>query len=185
MDITNLQSWQLWILAALGLLLVFFGYRVKKIAFFILWFVLGWSIIMYLMPTINNAFPDIAAQDLWQWLLPLAGGLLLALMGFSIEKLCVGGACFGLVMIVAVEYFGSEMQTLAIAAVIGVLAAGAAVMLMKPATIIATALAGAYVVALAALQIFPQITLDAWYWPLILGVGAVGSLVQFATTKGK
>ena len=166
-----------------GLAVLLFGYRLKKIAFFIVWFMLGYLGMSYLMPQINNLVPEIAVSELYQNLLPIAGGLLLALMGFSIEKLCVGGICFVLVMLLAVQYFGTDMQTLAIAAVVGVIVAGAAVMLMKPATIIATSAVGAYAITLALMKLVPDISFETYYWPMILGITAIGGVFQFLTTK--
>lgn len=171
------------IMAAIGLALIFFGYRIKKIAFFLIWFILGYNLMGLLMPVINNAVPEIAANNLYQILLPIAGGLLLALMGFSIEKLCVGGICFALTMLITVQYFGTEMQTLAIGGVVAVLVAGAAVMLMKPATIIATAVAGAYALTIATLALFPDISKETYYFIILGGAAAIGSVFQFLTTK--
>lgn len=169
-------------MAGLGLAVLLFGYRIKKIAFFIIWFILGYNLMEFLMPTINSAIPQIVENQLYQILLPIGGGLLLALLGFSIEKLCVGGICFGLVMIITVQYFGTEMQTLAIGGVVGIIAAGAAVMLMKPAIIIATSLAGAYALTLAVLAL-TELSAGLYYWPMIIGVTVIGSIFQFATTK--
>lgn len=135
------------------------------------------------MPTLENLVPQIIGNDLYQILLPIGGGLLLALLGFSIEKLCVGGICFALVMVITVRYFGTEMQTLAIGGVVGIIAAGAAVMLMKPAIIVATAVAGAYVVTLAILELFPDISREIYYFPILGGLSAIGSVFQFLTTK--
>ena len=171
------------IMAAVGLALMFFGYRIKKVAFFLIWFILGYNLMTFLMPTINNLVPDVAGNNLYQILLPIAGGLLLALMGFSIEKLCVGGICFALIMVITVRYFGTEMQTLAIGGVVGVLAAGAAVMLMKPATIVATAVAGSYAITLAILALFPDINEEIKYFPILGGLSVLGSVFQFLTTK--
>ena len=167
----------------IGLAVLLFGYRLKKIAFFIIWFLLGFIGTTYLMPEITKLSPEVVSGDLYQTLIPIAGGLLLALLGFSIEKLCVGGICFVLVMLVSAQYFGAEMQTLAISAVVGILVAGAAVMLMKPATIIATAAVGAYAITLAILKLAPDISFDTYYWPLIIGMTAIGSIFQFLTTK--
>ena len=75
-------------MTAAGLALMFFGYRIKKVAFFIIWFILEYNLMVFLMPTLNNMVPDMATNNLYQILLPIAGGLLLALLGFSIEKLC-------------------------------------------------------------------------------------------------
>ena len=174
---------ELIMLMGAGLAVLLFGYRIKKIAFFVIWFLLGFCGVTYLMPTIEQMWPEVVSTQLYQALIPVAGGLLLALLGFSIEKLCVGGICFALVMLVAVQYFGTDMQTLAISAVVGVLAAGAAVVLMKPATIVATAAAGAYAITLALLMLIPDVDQGAYYWPLLLGTAAIGSVFQFLTTK--
>lgn len=166
-----------------GLAVALFGYRLKKIAFFIIWFLLGWYGTQFLMPTLQEMWPEIMATELYRTLIPVAGGLLLALLGFSIEKLCVGGICFALTILVAVQAFGTEMSTVAIAAVVGVLIAGAAVMLMKPATIIATAGAGGYAMTIALLGLVAELTPEIYYWPLLAGTTVVGSIFQFLTTK--
>lgn len=185
LDFSQLNSAEVIAMAVAGLLLLFAGYRIKKIAFFIIWFLIGVNLMNIILPELNKAFPDIAGNDLWQNLLPIAGGLLLALLGFSIEKICVGGICFALVMITATQYFGTEMQTLLIAAVIGVVAAGLAVALMKPAIIVATALAGAYTLTVGILYFATSLDGAALYFPILIGLTAVGSGVQFATTKGE
>ena len=171
------------IMAAVGLALIFFGYRIKKIAFFLIWFILGYNLVGFLMPTINQIAPEVVKTELYQTLLPIAGGLLLALLGFSIEKLCVGGICFALVMVITVRYFGAEMQTLAIGGIVGVVAAGAAVMMMKPATIIATAVAGAYALTLSILVLFPDVNKEIYYFTILGGLSLIGSIFQFVTTK--
>ena len=181
--IGHFQMPELFIMLGVGLAVLLFGYRLKKIAFFIIWFLLGFIGVTYLMPEIIKLSPEIASNDLYQTLIPIGGGLLLALLGFSIEKLCVGGICFVLLMLVSTQYFGAEMQTLAMSAVVGVVAAGAAVMLMKPATIIATAAAGAYAITLALLALIPNLNFGEFYWPLIIGIAAAGSIFQFLTTK--
>ncbi len=178
-----METYELIFLAAIGLALLFFGYRVKKIAFFLIWFLLGFNLTTLLLPTINHLVPEIAGQALWQNLIPIAGGLLLALMGFSIEKLCVGGICFVLVMVLAMNYFGTDIATLAIAAIVGVIVAGAAVTLMKPATILASSIAGAYAITILLLALFPQINKELFYFPMIGGLALVGALFQFSTTK--
>ena len=183
LDFSNLGTPEMIIMAAVGLALIFFGYRIKKIAFFLIWFILGYNLVGFLMPTINQIAPEVVKTELYQTLLPIAGGLLLALLGFSIEKLCVGGICFALVMVITVRYFGAEMQTLAIGGIVGVVAAGAAVMMMKPATIIATAVAGAYALTLSILVLFPDVNKEIYYFPILGGLSLIGSIFQFVTTK--
>lgn len=181
--IVNMETYQLVILIILGLTVLLFGYRIKKIAFFIVWFILGFNLILMLMPTINHLVPQFVGDPLWQNLLPIAGGLLLALLGFSIEKLCLGGVCFALTMIITSRYFGTEIQVLAIGAIIGVILAGFAVTLMKPATIIATSVAGAYVLTLVIFALIPQFNMQLFYWPVLAGLTLIGSFFQFTTTK--
>ena len=148
------------VMLALGAVVLLFGYRIKKIAFFIIWFLLGFNLMGMLMPFINQNVEVVASSDLYQTLLPIGGGLLLALLGFSIEKLCVGGICFVLSMLVTVQYFGTDIQTMAIGGIIGVFVAGFAVMVMKPATIIATAVAGAYALTLAIMKLNTDIDFE-------------------------
>ena len=182
-DFSALNETEFMVMLIVGLVLLFVGYKVKKVAFFLIWFVIGYTLMSYLMPTINGAVPDIANNNLWQMLLPIAGGLLVALMGFSIEKVCVGGITFGLVMMVVAQYFGTEMQTLIIGAVVAVIAAGASVMLMKPAIIIASAVAGSYLVTACVLHWASGIDVQAFYFPILIGIAAVGGLVQFVTMR--
>ena len=170
LDFSSFGTPEMIIMAAAGLALIFFGYRIKKVAFFIIWFILGYNLAVFLMPTITRISPEVVASDLFQTLIPIAGGLLLALLGFSIEKLCVGG-------------IGTDMQTLAIGGIIGVIAAGAAVMLMKPATIIATSVAGAYALTIAILALIPGISRETYYFIILGGAAVIGSVFQFLTTK--
>lgn len=183
LDLTHYEQWQMWAVGGVGLLLLFLGYKIKKIAFFIMWFLLGYIATGYLMPIINSAVAEIANNNLWQSLLPIAGGLLLALMGFMVEKVCIGGVCFGLVIMMTAQYFGTELQPMLIGAVVGVVAGGLAVMMIKPATIIATSVAGGYALTLAILALMPDLDGELLFWPMILGSSAVGAIVQFMTTK--
>ena len=169
-------------MALAGVLLLFFGYRIKKIGFFIIWFLIGFNLMRMLMPAINSIAPEaIQTSDLWQNLIPIAGGLLLALLGFSIEKLCVAGAVFGIVLTITAQYFGTDILTLAIGAIVGVVLAAFAVTLMKPTIIIATALMGAYTLALTIFK-FTDLNFQIFYFPVLIGLAILGSTVQFTTT---
>ena len=181
--IGGMEIYESLIVAAIVLAVLLFGYRIKKVAFFIIWFLIGYNLMLLLMPLINGAVPQIATDHLWQILLPIAGGLLLALCGFSIEKLCVAGICFFLVMLITVQYFGTDILTLAIGAIIGVVAAAAATAMIKPAIIIATSIAGAWALTLALLNIFPVIDGAVFFLPFIAAFALLGAIFQFATTK--
>ncbi|MBR3168819.1 hypothetical protein IKF23_00035 [Candidatus Saccharibacteria bacterium] len=183
LDLSHYEQWQMWIVGGVGLALMLMGYKIKKIAFFIAWFLLGYILTGYLVPTINSVLPDIANNAFWQNLIPILGGLLLALMGFTIEKICLAGICFGLSMMIAVQYFGTEVQVLAIGGIVGVILGGLAVTMMKPATIIATAAVGAYALTLAILALLPEMNRGIWFWPMILGFALLGTIIQFVSFK--
>ena len=171
------------VMFGLGVAVLLFGYRLKKIAFFIIWFIIGFNLMGILTPFISSNVPIIAESELYQTLLPIAGGIILAFMGFSVEKMCVGGICFAVVLLVTIQYFGTDMQYIAIGAIVGVLLAGFGVMMMKPATIVATALVGAYALTLSIMKFNEGIDFGTMYWPILLGLTAVGSVFQFLTTK--
>lgn len=171
------------IMIFLGVLVLFFGYRIKKIAFFVVWFLLGFNLVKMLMPMINNAVPAIADSDIYQILIPVAGGAILGMLGFTIEKLCVAGIAFALTMMVTVQYFGTETTTLIIGAVTAIAVSGIAVMMIKPAIIVLTAIAGAYAIVTALPNIWHELNIGDLYWPILGGLAILGTVVQFMTTK--
>lgn len=182
--IRGMELYELLITAAIGLAVLLFGYRIKKVAFFIVWFLIGYNIMLFLMPAINGAVPQIAGSNLYQILLPIAGGLLLALLGFSIEKLCIAGICFFLVMIITIQYFDADIPTLVVGAIIGCVAAAAATTMIRPAIIIATALAGSYALTVSLIGMFPDvISKEVFYFPILAAFAILGAIFQFATTK--
>lgn len=183
LDLTHYETWQMWAVGGAGLALMLIGYKIKKIAFFVIWFLLGYIASGYLLPIINSALPEVAESNFWQGLIPILGGLLLGLMGFMIEKICLGGAVFGLTLLMTAQYFGTEIQTMVIGGIIGAVLGGVAVMMMKPATIIATSIAGGYALTLAILALAPELDAETWFWPMIVGFGALGSLIQFISCK--
>ena len=183
LNLSRYEAWQMWVVGGIGLALMLVGYKIKKAAFFVIWFLLGYIGTGYLMPIINNAWADVANSSFWQSLIPILGGLLLGLMGFMIEKICLGGAVFGLSLLMTAQYFGTEIQAMAIGGIVGAVLAGVAVMMMKPATIIATSVAGGYALTLAILALAPELNGETLFWPMVIGFGAFGSIVQFISCK--
>lgn len=181
--IQNFEIYELVIFIALSLAVLFFGYRIKRIAFFIIWFLLGINLMRFLMPIINENVAEVASSELYQNLLPIAGGLLLGLLGFSIEKLCVAGITFALTMLITVQYFGTDVPTLVVGAIIGLAAGGIAVMLIRPAIIVTSSLVGGYGLTLALFSIFPDMNFETFYWPLLFGISLIGAVFQFSSTK--
>lgn len=183
-DLSRLQMPEVVLMTIVGVLLLFLGYRIKKVAFFIIWFLIGFNLMGILMPVINNVAPEaIKSSELWQNLLPVAGGLLLAMLGFTIEKICLGGIIFGLSLMITSQYFGTDIQTLVIGAIIGVVLAGLAVMLMKPSIIVASSLMGGYVLTLAIFTWFTGLDRPMFYFPLLISISAIGIIAQFTTTR--
>ena len=72
---------------ALGLVVCFFGYKLKKLAFAIAWFLIGYTLCSHFAPDIIAWMPQLENPDLWMGVLPIAVGLLAALMGLTIERL--------------------------------------------------------------------------------------------------
>lgn len=183
--IQSLELYELLIFIAIGLAVLFFGYKIKKIAFFAIWFLLGFNLMLQLMPMVNNAVPQIADDPIYQNLLPIGGGIILGAMGFTIEKLCVAGITFALVMLATIQYFGTDWLVLGIGAVVGVIAGAFAVGMMKPAIIIATAAAGSYALTLTIFAFFSQqIDFAIFYWPILIVIAVIGALFQFSNNKG-
>ena len=183
MDFSQFTTVELVIMSVISIAVLLFGYRIKKVAFFVIWFIIGLSLTRGAMPWLENIAPEVMANQIWHNLMPIAGGLLVAMLGFSIEKLCVGGIAFALTMIITTQYFGTDYTTLIVGAVIGVILAGAAVMLMKPAIIVATAAAGAYAISLGVLNWIPNMNAEVAYFPMLIGITIFGSIFQFLTTK--
>lgn len=183
LNLSGYEDWQMWIVGGVGLALMLIGYKIKKAAFFVIWFLLGYIATGYLMPIINSSWADVANSSFWQGLIPLLGGLLLGLMGFMIEKIALGGICFGLTLMMTAQYFGTEIQTMVIGGVVGAVLAGVSVMMIKPATIVATSVGGAYALTLAVLKIGTGIDGEMAFWPMIIGFSALGTIVQFISCK--
>lgn len=178
-----MEIYELIIYVLIGLAVCFFGYRIKKIGFFIIWFFLGYNLTTLFLPTINTWIPQIAGVSFWQILLPICGGLLLGLLGFSIEKFCVGAIVFLLTILIAVQYFGLTTEVLIISAILGAILSAIAVALIKPAIIIMTALAGAYALTTAIISI-GSFDKAIFFFPILVIIAALGAIFQFTKNQG-
>ena len=121
----------------IGLFLLFFGYRVKKIAITVIWFVVGYWLV-------SQFASQIVQDQFWQFLLCCVGGLVLGIFGMTIEKFAVFltvGVTFGMSVM---QNFGpaTDWTLPAIAVAVGVVAGVIAVWLIKPMIIIATSVEG-------------------------------------------
>jgi hypothetical protein len=180
MDLSQLPL-ELIISLTIGLLLCFAGFRVKRIAFALICFILGyWAVKTYL--------PNIAPEPFWQWILQIAAGAVLALVSASAERLAVGVTCAIAVFQIVMQQCGPATDWVlpSVAAVIGVVAGCIAVAMMKPAVIIFTAIYGANLVAVAIVGLLPT-EVSTNFPPLswiLLGAFATGGIFyQFKSTK--
>ena len=182
LNMYNMATYEVVLALILGIFVCLFGYRLKKLVVFLAFFLIGYSIMTRLMPILNQNLPAIAESSFWQMLLPVCGGLLLSLLGFTIEKLCVGLlVCFATIAL-GVNQFGMTWEVVTIAAIIGVILGAIAVNMIKPATIIVTAITGALVVADAIFALNASISHD-YYTLILVGIAAVGAIFQFTNTK--
>ena len=169
----------------LALIVCFFGYKLKKVALFIIWFIIGYNLgKMIPASAVNN-------DPLWLTVLPLATGLLASMLSLSIERLCVAllAGTVGFFMTMNLVFGGSYIFmpnvviAIAVAVVLGCIAAAC----IKPMTIIITAIGGAYYAATNALIAIP--TLAAINLPMALILTCVlatlGIVFQFSSNKGK
>ena len=178
-----MENYELLITAGLGLAVLLFGYRIKKLAFFIVWFILGWHLVSLFLPNFIHLLPEAVNTALYKdLLLPLAGGVLMGMLGFTIEKLCISLICFFLVMAITVQYFGTDWMTLAIGAIVGAVAGATAVRLLKPAIIIATSGAGSYAITTTVIAL-ASLNQEIFYFPILIGIAVIGALFQFKSTK--
>jgi len=169
----------------LSLIVCFFGYKLKKIGLFIIWFVIGYHVgKMIPASAVNN-------DQLWLTVLPLATGLLASMLSLSIERLCVGLLAGTIAFFITMNIvFGGSyvfMPNVVIALAVAVIVACIAVAFIKPMSIIITAIAGAYCAATSILSIVPSFTAANPLMPTILTcvLATLGTVFQFGSNKGK
>ena len=161
----------------IGFFLLFFGYRVKKIAITIIWFVIGfWLVSLFVNKITDN--------QIWQLILECVGGLVLGMFGMTIEKFAVFitvGAAFGWSII---ENFGpvTDWTLPAIVVAVGVVAGVIGVWLIKPMIIFATSIQGATLIA-ASVLVLLNIDKPEWYSVLTIAVAAIGAIFQWNSCR--
>ena len=172
----NLAQYQSLIAIAIGLFLCFFGYRLKKVAFIVIWFIIGF----YLMSLIS---PKITDDQTWQLVMQFGAGILLGMLGFSIEKLCIFAVATFSVSTTLIEAFQlTEILPIALAIGAGVIVGCIAVVIIKPVSIITTALSGAKLIAKYSVL---QFSLDhhPYFLIILIAAMAVGAIFQFKNCR--
>lgn len=159
-----------------GIVMCFFGYRIKKVAFIVIWFIIGY----YLA---NLAVPHITSDPTWSKLIPVGVGLVTGMLGFSIEKFCIFAIAAFTVATTIIETFQlTELLMIGLAIGAGVVVGCIAVSFIKPLGIITTALSGAkliakYAVAGLSLSHYPYFIL------ILVGCAVIGMLFQFKNCR--
>lgn len=172
------------IMIVLSLIVCFFGYKLKKIALFIIWFIIGYQLgKMIPASAVNN-------DQLWMTVLPLATGLLASMLSLSIERLCVSllAGAVGFFATINLGFGGvyTFMPNVVVAIAVAVVLGCIAVAAIKPMSILVTAISGGYYAAtwIAQLSFVSSLNLPM---ALILTcvLATLGAVFQFSSNKGK
>jgi hypothetical protein len=172
----NLAAYEPAIAIIIGVFLCFFGYRVKKIAFTVVWFIIGF----YLMSLVA---PHITSDQTWQTLLPIIAGLAMSLLGFTIERFCIFAAATYAVSTTIIETFQmTEFLPIIFAIAAGVVVGCIAVSFIKPLGIITTSLSGAKLLAKYIISI-ANLSHEPYFYAILIGCFALGVLFQYRTCR--
>lgn len=164
---------------AIGIFLLLFGYRLKRIAITVLWFIIGYWLA-------KQFVGYIVSEQIWQIILCCISGLLLGMVGIAIERFAVFvtvGITFGMAFL---QNFGGstpDWATIAIAVAIGVVAGVIAVWLMKPMIIFATSFEGSSLVVqqgIILLNVAPTAELKLI---LLFAIAAFGIVFQWNSCR--
>lgn len=170
----------------ISIVLCFFGYRLKRIAFAIVWFVIGYNIAQFLLPYVTPFMQGI--DQLFINLLPFLVGILCAFIGVTIERACIFLMGIGIALLTyryLVTYGIVELSwlTFGIAFIIGVAIGTVSVNLIRPAIILLTSYVGGNQLAATAVSLIPAINNATVYMVLIIVFATLGAFYQFKSTK--
>ena len=168
----------------IGLVLMFAGYRLKRLAMSLIWFVIGYNLV-------GHFAPNIIEDPFWQMILQGAVGVLLSMIGLSIEKFAVAATTGVAVFWLAMQRTPIMNVGMIYAAIfVALVAAGFSVRLMKPALIVITAITGANIIASDLVNIIPaEVIIRTGFEAgvisavLFVALAFIGTLFQFKNTK--
>lgn len=176
LDFSSLAGYETLIAIAIGIFLCLFGYKLKRVAYVIIWFAIGY----YLMTLVA---PRFTSDHNWLTILPILSGIILGVFGFSLEKICIFAVATYAVSTTLIDAFQVDNPLfigLAIAG--GVLIGIAAVKFIKPFGIITTAFSGAKLIAKYSLMALP-LTHYPYFLIILLAAAVIGILYQFKSCK--
>lgn len=165
----------------LGLLVCFFGYKIKKLAFFIVGFIIGYNL------GLKVPAEWYAGNDIITMILPFLTGLFLSLVALTAEKICISLIVGIFVFFATINFQGGifSMQTIIIAAIAAAIAGCIAGFLVKPASIIATAIIGAYYVGINTVGLdILHLSYVPFFYIITCVLAVLGMVYQFKKNKG-
>ena len=180
-DLSFLSGYEAIIAIALGVFLCLYGYKLKRVAFVIIWFAIGYYLMALIAPRFTN-------DPNWLKILPILSGIVLGVFGFSLEKLCIFAVATYAVSTTLIDTFQVDNPLfIGLAVAGGVLVGIAAVKFIKPFGIITTAFSGAKLVAKYSILELTAINHPIPHYPsfviILLGAAVIGMLYQFKSCK--
>ena len=180
-DLSFLSGYEAIIAIALGVFLALYGYKLKRVAFVIIWFAIGYYLASLLAPNITS-------DPTWQKLIPICAGVVLGIFGFSLEKLCIFAVATYAVSTTLIDTFVlSEPLYIGLAIAAGVIAGIFAIKLIKPFGIITTAFSGAKLIAKYSIIELAAVNHPIPHYPsfiiILLAVAVIGMSYQFKSCK--
>ncbi len=175
-DLSFLTGYEALIAIAIGVFLALFGYKLKRVAYVIIWFVIGY----YLASLVVL---HITADPTWQKLIPICAGVVLGVFGFSLEKLCIFAVATFAVSTTIIDAFQlTDVLWIALAIAAGVIVGVIAVSFIKPLGIITTALSGGKLIAKYSVLQF-SLAHNPNFLIILAVSAAIGILFQFKNCK--
>lgn len=170
----------------ISIVLCFFGYRLKRIAFAIVWFVIGLDLGNFLLPHVTPYMQGI--DPFFINILPFLVGLLMSLIGISVERVCIFLIGIGLTLITYFNFVDSgalelSWLTFGIAIIVGCVIGTVAIGIMRPAIILLTSYAGGTQLASSIISLIPAISNPTTSLIITIIMVVVGAFYQFRSTK--
>jgi hypothetical protein len=172
----NLSQYETLIAIAIGVFLCLFGYRIKRAAFVIILFLLGYWLT-------GQALHAVAPDFEYSQLVSIGVGVVCSALGFRIEKLCIFAVAAYAVSTTIIETFQfTEILPIALAIGAGVIVGCIAVSFIKPFGIITTAVSGAKLIAKYGILQF-SLEHNPYFIVILCVAGAIGILFQFKNCR--
>ena len=165
----------------ISIVLCFFGYRLKRIAFAIVWFVIGLDLGNFLLPHVTPYMQGI--DPFFINILPFLVGLLMSLIGISVERVCIFLIGIGLTLITYFNFVDSgalelSWLTFGIAIIVGCIVGTVAISIM-----LLTSYAGGTQLASSIISLITTISNPTTSLIITIIMVVVGAFYQFRSTK--